>query len=102
MLSFTRLSSARLLRIRVNRVPSSSLLRPRYFASPPPQTSSSTLPIERYHALSDETMDNLLHSLEELVDSVGTSGYEVEYHSASQQANMAVFAIQWSKTIRLH
>ncbi|PFH50748.1 hypothetical protein AMATHDRAFT_144376 [Amanita thiersii Skay4041] len=37
--------------------------------------------MERYHALSDATMDNLLESLEELLDGLGNSNYEVEYHS---------------------
>lgn len=40
----------------------------------------SNLPMERYHALSDSTMDTLLESLEVLLDDVGDSNYEVEYH----------------------
>jgi frataxin len=39
----------------------------------------STLPVERYHALSDATMDTLYESLEELLDAEGNSNYEVEY-----------------------
>ncbi|KAF9451782.1 Frataxin [Macrolepiota fuliginosa MF-IS2] len=41
----------------------------------------SDLPMERYHALSDSTMDSLLDSLENLLDNVGNANYEVEYHS---------------------
>ena len=36
--------------------------------------------IERYHALSDVTMDTLCESLEELLDVEGNPNYEVEYH----------------------
>ncbi|KAF7306716.1 Frataxin, mitochondrial [Mycena indigotica] len=79
MLSF-RLASARLCRVRF-RLPPSAYPRHRNLATPPTQLASSTLPIERYHALSDQTMDGLLHSLEELVDSIAIAGYEVEYHS---------------------
>jgi len=35
----------------------------------------------QYHKVADKTMDHLLENLEELVDGVGTPGYEVEYHS---------------------
>ncbi|KAJ7655052.1 hypothetical protein DFH06DRAFT_993162, partial [Mycena polygramma] len=41
----------------------------------------SELPTERYNALSDSAMDNLLHGLETLVDTLGNPAYEVEYHS---------------------
>jgi frataxin len=41
---------------------------------------ASTLPVERYHALADSTMDTLLESLEILLDDIGDSNYEVEYH----------------------
>ncbi|KXN84781.1 hypothetical protein AN958_12075 [Leucoagaricus sp. SymC.cos] len=37
--------------------------------------------MERYHALSDSTMDSLLESLENLLDDVADPNYEVEYHS---------------------
>ncbi|KAF8226067.1 Frataxin [Tricholoma matsutake] len=37
--------------------------------------------MERYHALSDATMDNLLESLESLLDDLGNPTYELEYHS---------------------
>lgn len=40
----------------------------------------SKLPMERYHALSEATMESLLESLESLVDDVADSSYEVEYH----------------------
>lgn len=36
--------------------------------------------MERYHALSDATMDNLLESLESLLDDLGNPTYELEYH----------------------
>jgi hypothetical protein len=42
--------------------------------------TSSTLPVDRYHALADSTMDTLLESLEVLLDDMGDSNYEVEYH----------------------
>ena len=40
---------------------------------------NSDLPAERYHALSDATMDTLWESLEELLDAEGNPNYEVEY-----------------------
>jgi frataxin len=36
--------------------------------------------VDKYHALSDQTMDTLLEELETFLDSLGNSGYEVEYH----------------------
>ncbi|KAF7294434.1 Frataxin, mitochondrial [Mycena kentingensis (nom. inval.)] len=42
---------------------------------------SCTLSVDRYNALSDRTMDSLLHSLETILDDVAVDGYEVEYHS---------------------
>ncbi|KAJ3571351.1 hypothetical protein NP233_g3820 [Leucocoprinus birnbaumii] len=53
----------------------------RWYATPPPQVNESNLPMERYHALSDSTMDSLLESLESLLDDMADSNYEVEYHS---------------------
>lgn len=41
---------------------------------------SSDLPMEKYHALSEATMDSLLESLETLLDELADSNYEVEYH----------------------
>lgn len=41
----------------------------------------SNLPMERYHALSDATMNTLLESLEELLEDIRDSDYEVEYHN---------------------
>ena len=41
---------------------------------------ASYLTTEQYHQLSDATMDILLESLEELLDTLGHSDYEVEYH----------------------
>jgi hypothetical protein len=43
-------------------------------------TNHSDLTMERYHALSDTTMDTLLESLELLLDDLGNPGYELEYH----------------------
>ena len=42
--------------------------------------SPSHLTTERYHQLSDATMEALLGSLEVLLDSLGKSTFEVEYH----------------------
>ncbi|KAI5898661.1 Frataxin [Schizophyllum commune H4-8] len=41
----------------------------------------SELPIERYHAISDATMDTMLDNLENLLDDLGKSEFEVEYSS---------------------
>ena len=35
--------------------------------------------MQRYHQLSDATMDKLLESLEDLLDDLGKSDYEIEY-----------------------
>jgi hypothetical protein len=43
-------------------------------------TTNSTISMERYHALSDTTMDALLESLELFLDDLGNPTYEVEYH----------------------
>jgi len=37
--------------------------------------------MDKYHALSDEVMENLLSQLEELVDNTDMEGCEVEYFS---------------------
>ncbi|KAG5639319.1 hypothetical protein H0H81_004522 [Sphagnurus paluster] len=47
-------------------------------STPAPQVNASNLPIERYHALSDTAMDNLLESLETLIDDLGNPNYEVD------------------------
>ncbi|KNZ71471.1 Frataxin like protein, mitochondrial [Termitomyces sp. J132] len=36
--------------------------------------------MDRYHVLSEATMDSLLESLETLLDELADSNYEVEYH----------------------
>lgn len=36
--------------------------------------------MDRYHELSDATMDGLLESLEVFLDGLGNPAYEVEYH----------------------
>ena len=43
----------------------------------------SRLSVEEYHNLSDTTMDSLLESLEELLDSIANPNFEVEYHVCS-------------------
>ncbi|KAF8898356.1 hypothetical protein BD779DRAFT_1483518 [Infundibulicybe gibba] len=53
----------------------------RMLSTPPPQVTASDISMEKYHALSDATMDSLLESLEELLDSLANATYEVEYHS---------------------
>ncbi|KAK7064419.1 mitochondrial iron uptake protein, partial [Favolaschia claudopus] len=53
----------------------------RRMSTPPPQLNASNLSTERYNRLSDEAMDELLHALESIVESLDNSTYEVEYHS---------------------
>ncbi|KAF8624866.1 hypothetical protein AX15_005743 [Amanita polypyramis BW_CC] len=53
----------------------------RALSTPPPQSDNSHLTMERYHKLSDATLDILLESLEELLDALGRPDCEVEYHS---------------------
>jgi len=48
----------------------------------------SELSTDRYHELSNVTMDNLLDSLESLLDEIGNSIYEVEYHSGVLTLNL--------------
>ncbi|TRM61438.1 hypothetical protein BD626DRAFT_570658 [Schizophyllum amplum] len=50
-------------------------------STPPPQLNASELPVERYHEISDATMDTMLDNLEELLDGLGRREYEVEYSS---------------------
>jgi len=47
---------------------------------PPPHVTESHLTMERYQKLSDATMEALLGSLEDLLDSLGKPTFEVEYH----------------------
>ncbi|KAF9778172.1 Frataxin [Thelephora terrestris] len=61
------------------RIPAGQLQR-RCYATPPPQLNHSELSVERYHALSDATMDTLWESLEGLLDAEGNPNYEVEYN----------------------
>ncbi|PCH33441.1 Frataxin [Wolfiporia cocos MD-104 SS10] len=53
----------------------------RTYATPPPQVVHSDLPVQKYHAYADATMDQLLESLENALDSIGDPEYEVEYSS---------------------
>lgn len=116
----TYLTAVPILAINGSRTPMTPAFRTqrRNMATPPPQVNirfayrsrmyfpsyslltypaSSDLSTERYHALSDATMDSLLESLEELVDGLGSDSYEVEYHVRpsifyyfSQDANIPV------------
>lgn len=82
-----------------SRTPGAQLQR-RCYATPPPQVNhrwvpstfalinilrellthlNSDLSAERYHALSDATMDTLWESLEQLLDAEANPNYEVEY-----------------------
>jgi len=50
-------------------------------STPAPRINDSHLSMEEYHARSDHTMEALLDTLEDLVDSVGQPDWEVDYHS---------------------
>lgn len=43
-------------------------------------SNTSDLPLERYHYLSDITMDRMIEQLEDLLDDFGDDSFEVEYH----------------------
>ncbi|KAI5123579.1 hypothetical protein M0805_003397 [Coniferiporia weirii] len=58
-------------------------------ATPPPMVKVSDISMEKYHQLSDATMDILLESLENLIDSMGHPEYEVEYSSGVLTLNLA-------------
>lgn len=60
---------------------------------------SSELTMDRYHALSDVTMDRLLDSLEELLDRLGNAEYEVEYHVSHLIFSSATCSIQHSSRV---
>ncbi|KAK7463820.1 Mitochondrial matrix iron chaperone [Stygiomarasmius scandens] len=53
----------------------------RSLATPPPHINVSSLSTERYHRLSDETMEILFEELENILDNFGNPSYEVEYSS---------------------
>ncbi|KAJ7130118.1 hypothetical protein C8R43DRAFT_896379 [Mycena crocata] len=83
LLSLTRVASVQCRRFRR---PLRYLALPptrwgRQMSTPPQQINISELSTERYNLVSDTAMDNLLHALENLVDSLGNPTYEVEYHS---------------------
>lgn len=46
--------------------------------------------MERYHMLSDATMDGLLHALENLMDILVNPAYEVEYHVSCFRAELHI------------
>ncbi|KAG6832213.1 hypothetical protein H0H92_004178 [Tricholoma furcatifolium] len=56
-------------------------IQARMMTTPPPQVNVSDLPVDKYNALSEATMDTLLESLENLLDDLANPDYEVEYHS---------------------
>lgn len=47
--------------------------------------------MDEYHRVSDQAMDNLLESLESLVDSFDSDHYEVEYHVRQVRFQMVPF-----------
>ena len=53
--------------------------------------ASSKLSMERYHEISNITMDNLLGSFESLIDSLGDTHHEVEY-SVCVSISLTVFS----------
>lgn len=53
----------------------------RFYATPPPLETTSSLSTAEYHAYSDDTMESLLTALETLVDEAADASYEVEYSS---------------------
>ncbi|KZS95818.1 Frataxin [Sistotremastrum niveocremeum HHB9708] len=63
----------------------------RHYATPPPQVKQSNLSGEKYHQLSEEFMDTLHESLEELLDEVNIPGYDVEYSSGVLTLNVGQY-----------
>ncbi|KAH9937488.1 uncharacterized protein B0H18DRAFT_1100655 [Fomitopsis serialis] len=55
----------------------------RNYATPPPQVVHSDLPMEKYHAYSDATMEQMLESVENLLDDMGDPNCEVEYSAST-------------------
>jgi len=53
----------------------------RTLSTPPPQVKESHLSMDEYHAIADKTMEDLLETLEELLDAEADTGFEVDYHS---------------------
>ncbi|KAI1797682.1 Frataxin [Ganoderma leucocontextum] len=53
----------------------------RHYTRPAPQVEESNLPVNVYHQYSDATMEKMLESLENLLDELGESEYEVDYGS---------------------
>lgn len=51
--------------------------------------------MDRYHALSDLTMDRLLESLEQLVDKLDNPEYEAEYHVCT---DLSLMLCSWLRT----
>ncbi|KAL4243060.1 frataxin family protein [Abortiporus biennis] len=80
--SLTHVNSlVQLPRVVVSR--STTYQRPQFrtYATPPPHVKHSDLPVELYHRYSDATMENLLERLEDLIDEIENTQYEVEYSS---------------------
>ncbi|KZV77631.1 Frataxin [Peniophora sp. CONT] len=53
----------------------------RHYATPPPQVVLSDLSEDDYHYIADQTLDRMLESLEELIDTRGDPSFEVDYSS---------------------
>ncbi|KAH8100554.1 Frataxin [Cristinia sonorae] len=67
--------------------PSSSQWR-RHYATPPPQVKHSDLSTNDYHKYADWTMDQLVDTLEVLLDGIGNPHYELEYNSGVLTLNL--------------
>lgn len=72
---------------RVNQERGLHVTRPS-LATPPPMVKHSDITVEKYHQLSDTTMDILLESLETILDEIGNPSYEVEYSSGVLTLNL--------------
>ncbi|KAF4623355.1 hypothetical protein D9613_001605 [Agrocybe pediades] len=97
--SLTRCSAASLRRVTVQKCsihrlhptkPAGRSLAPRcrMLSTPPPQVNESHLSMEEYHNLADEAMDNLLETMETLVEERGDADQEVDYHSGVLTLNL--------------
>jgi len=53
----------------------------RHMSTPAPHMNESHLSMEEYHVKADHSMEELLQTLENLLDSVGQPEWEVDYHS---------------------
>jgi len=87
--SLTRRSAASLLRFpfqayithNVRALPRPCSVQTQFLSTPAPRLNESHLSMEKYHTMADHTMEELLSTLEDLLDSVGQPDWEVDYHS---------------------